>query len=99
MDDMVRAQIHVPLGRLLRHRFDNVASLEKILSQKHVPEIYIFHGQADEIIPPKMGRALAQLDPIRIKLLEIPKAGHNDIFQMALPLSLQSALFGPMVPE
>jgi uncharacterized protein len=99
MDDMVRAQIHVPLGRLLRHRFDNVASLEKILSQNHVPEIYIFHGQADEIIPPKMGRALAQLDPIRIKFFEIPKAGHNDIIQMALPLSLQSALFGPIVPE
>jgi pimeloyl-ACP methyl ester carboxylesterase len=99
MDDMVRAQIHIPLGRLLRHRFDNVASLEEILAQNHVPEIYIFHGQADEIIPPKMGRALAQLDPIRIKLLEIPKAGHNDIIQMALPLSLQSALFGPIVPE
>jgi hypothetical protein len=46
-----------------------------------------------------MGRALAQLDPIRIKLLEIPKAGHNDIIQTALPLSLQSALFGPIVPE
>jgi pimeloyl-ACP methyl ester carboxylesterase len=95
MDAMVRAQIHLPLGRLLRHRFDNITALKAILSQKEVPEISIFHGQADEIIPPKMGRALADLDPNRIKYSEIPGARHNDIFQMPLALSLQSALFGP----
>jgi uncharacterized protein len=99
MDDMVRAQIRIPLGRLLRHRFDNVACLKAILSQKEVPEICILHGQADEIISPKMGRALAQLDPSRIKFAEIPEAGHNDIIQMALPLSLQSELFGAIVAE
>jgi pimeloyl-ACP methyl ester carboxylesterase len=99
MDDMVRAQIRIPLGRLLRHRFDNVASLKEILSQNKVPEIYILHGQADEIIPPKMGRALAQLDPSRMKFAEIPGAGHNDIIQMALPLGLQSELFGAIVAE
>jgi pimeloyl-ACP methyl ester carboxylesterase len=99
MDDMVRAQIRIPLGCLLRHRFDNVASLKAILSQKEVPEICILHGQADEIIPPKMGRALAQLDPSRIKFAEIPEAGHNDIIQIALPLSLQSELFGAIVAE
>jgi pimeloyl-ACP methyl ester carboxylesterase len=92
MDDMVRAQIHVPLGRLLRHRFDNVASLKAILSQNNVPEIDILHGQVDEVIPLKMGRALAQLDAGRIKFAEIPGAGHNDIVHMALALCLQSAL-------
>jgi pimeloyl-ACP methyl ester carboxylesterase len=99
MDDMVRAQIHIPLGRLLRHRFDNITSLKAILSANDVPDIYILHGQADEIVPPKMGRALAQLDPSRISFSEIPGAGHNDIIQMALPLSLQSALFGGIVAE
>jgi uncharacterized protein len=97
MDAMVRSQIHLPLGRLLRHRFDNIAALKAILSQKEVPEISIFHGQIDEIIPAKMGRALADLDLNRIKYLEIPGASHNDIFQMPLALSLQSALFGPAV--
>jgi pimeloyl-ACP methyl ester carboxylesterase len=97
MDAMVRSQIHLPLGRLLRHRFDNIAALKAILSQKEVPEISIFHGQADEIIPAKMGRALADLDLNRIKYFEIPGASHNDIFQMPLALSLQSALFGPAV--
>jgi uncharacterized protein len=97
MDAMVRAQIHLPLGRFLRHRFDNITALKAILSQKEVPAISIFHGQADEIIPSKMGRALADLDPDRIKYFELPGASHNDIFQMPLALSLQSALFGPIL--
>ena len=99
MDDMVRSQIRVPLGFLLRHRFDNIASLKTILSQKKIPEIFIFHGQADEIVPSKMGRALAQLDPAQIKYCEIPGARHNDIFQMPLPLNLQSAFLDPIVQE
>jgi uncharacterized protein len=90
MDDMVRTQIRIPLGRLLRHRFDNLVSLKAILSQNQVPEICILHGEADEIVPPKMGRALAQLDPSRIKFAEVPGAGHNNIIQMALPLNLQA---------
>jgi pimeloyl-ACP methyl ester carboxylesterase len=98
MDDMVRTQIHIRLGPLLRHRFDNVVSLKTILSQNEVPEICIFHGEADDIVPSKMGRSLAQLDTNRIKFFEIPGAGHNDIFQLPLPHSLQSALFDPIVP-
>jgi pimeloyl-ACP methyl ester carboxylesterase len=92
MDDMARAQLRISLGPLLRHRFDNVISLKAILSQKQVPQIYIFHGQADELIPLKMGRALAQSDPKQIKFVEVPGARHNDVVQMALPLGLQSAL-------
>ena len=99
MDDMVRNQIHIRLGPLLRHQFDNVASLKAILSQKEMPEICIFHGEADDIVPSKMGRSLAQLDPNRMKFFEIPGAGHNDIFQIPLPQSLQSALFDAIVPE
>jgi uncharacterized protein len=99
MDEMVRRQIRMPLGRLLRHRFDNVASLKTILSQNVVPEICIFHGQADDIVPSKMGRILAQADPDRIALLEIPGKGHNDIIQPPLPASLQSALFATAVRE
>jgi uncharacterized protein len=93
MDDMVRAQLRIPLGRLLRHRFDNVASLKAILSQKEVPEIWVFHGQADEIIPPKMGLTLASLDSNRIKFSEIPGARHNDVLQPPLSVSLRTALF------
>jgi hypothetical protein len=99
MDDMVRTQIRLPLGRLLRHRFDNIASLKVILSQKDVPQIWVFHGQADEIIPPKMGLTLASLDPIRIKFSEIPGAHHNEVFQLPLPANLESALFDLVVRQ
>jgi uncharacterized protein len=92
MDDMVRAQIRIPLGPLLRHRFDNINSMKAILSQNQVPEIYIFHGEDDEVVPLKMGRALAQLDRGRIKFVPIRGARHNDVVRVALPLGLQSAL-------
>ena len=89
MEEMVRTQIHFPLGPLLRHRFDNLSSLRTILSQDPVPRICIFHGDADEIVPLKMGHALAQLDPRRITFIEIPGAGHNEIVEIALPRGLQ----------
>jgi pimeloyl-ACP methyl ester carboxylesterase len=90
MDEMVRKQIGITLGPLLRHRFDNLTSLETILSQNRVPEIAILHGQSDDIVPLRMGAALAQLNPSRIKFAAIPEAGHNDIIQKALPLILQA---------
>jgi len=90
LDEMVRKQIGINLGPLLRHRFDNLTSLETILSQNRVPEVSIFHGQSDDIIPLRMGATLAQLDPKRIKFVAIPEAGHNDIIQKALPLILQA---------
>jgi pimeloyl-ACP methyl ester carboxylesterase len=90
MDEMVRKQIGITLGPLLRHRFDNLTSLETILSQNRVPDIAIFHGQSDDIVPLRMGAALAQLNPSRIKFAAIPEAGHNDIIQKALPLILQT---------
>jgi uncharacterized protein len=90
MDEMVRKQIGITLGPFFRHRFDNVTSVETILSQDQVPEISIFHGQLDEIVPPRMGAALAQLNPSRIKFVAIAEAGHNDIILKALPLILQT---------
>jgi pimeloyl-ACP methyl ester carboxylesterase len=84
MDDMVRATIRVSLGRLLRHRFNNVASLKAILSQERVPEINIFHGEADRLVPVHMGLALSQLDPGRIKFVAIPGADHNDPIEESL---------------
>jgi uncharacterized protein len=92
MDAMVRATIRISLGQLLQHRFDNISSLKAILSSKQVPDIFLFHGEADEIIPLEMGRALAQLDPSRIRFVAVPGAHHNDVVEKALPLGLQSAL-------
>jgi pimeloyl-ACP methyl ester carboxylesterase len=90
MDEMVRKQIGITLGPLLRHQFDNLTSLETILAQNRVPEIAILHGQSDDIVPLRMGAALARLNPSRIKFAAIPEAGHNNIIQKALPLILQT---------
>jgi uncharacterized protein len=90
MDEMVRKQIGITVGPLLRHRFDNVTLLKTILSQNRVPEISILHGKLDDIIPLRMGVALAHLDPAPIKFGVIPEAGHNDLMQKALPLILQT---------
>jgi pimeloyl-ACP methyl ester carboxylesterase len=93
MDEMVRNQIGITLGPLLRHRFDNITSLKTILSQNRVPEISILHGRLDDIVPLRMGAALAELSPSRIKFTAIPETGHNDIIQRALPLILQTMGF------
>jgi uncharacterized protein len=90
MNEMVRKQIGITVGPLLRHRFDNVTLLKTILSQNRVPEISILHGKLDNIIPLRMGVALAQLNPTQIKFAAIPEAAHNDIIQKALPLILQT---------
>jgi uncharacterized protein len=90
MDEMVRKQIGITVGPLLRHRFDNVTLLKTILLQNRVPEISILHGKSDDIVPVRMGTALAQLNPTRIRFAAIPEAGHNDIIQRALPLILQT---------
>jgi pimeloyl-ACP methyl ester carboxylesterase len=99
MEEMVRRQIRFPLGHLLQHRFDNLQCLKSILLQNPVPEICIFHGAIDEIIPSKMGQALAKLDPGRIQYCEIPGANHNEIIRMPLPENLRSAFFDPLAPD
>jgi pimeloyl-ACP methyl ester carboxylesterase len=99
MDEMVQRQIRFPLGHFLQHRFDNLGCLKSILLQNPVPEICIFHGAIDEIIPSKMGQALAELDPGRIHYCEIPGANHNEIIRMPLPEKLRSAFFGPLAPN
>jgi uncharacterized protein len=99
MDEMVQRQIRFPLGHLLQHRFDNLGCLKSILLQNPVPQIFIFHGAIDEIIPSKMGQALAELDPGRIHYCEIPGANHNEIIRMPLPEKLRSAFFDPLAPD
>lgn len=92
MDAMCKATIRISLGNLLQHRFDNMVSLKAILARKEAPEIYIFHGESDEIVPVEMGRALAQLDTSRIRFVAVPAAHHNDLIEKAIPLGLGSAL-------
>jgi uncharacterized protein len=90
MDALVRKQIGISLGPLLRHRFDNRTLLQTILADNRSIEISIVHGQSDNIVPFSMGAALAQLDSSRIKFVAVPGAGHNDVVQRALPQILEA---------
>ena len=92
MDAMVRATIRVSLGSLLQHRFDNLDALRLILLRQEPPEIFLFHGEADELVPLEMGWTLAHLEPGRIRFTAVPRANHNDVIEKALPLGLQHAL-------
>jgi len=89
--DMAQRLIFIRLDAFLRHRFDNVVRLKSILAQDPVPIIAIFHGDLDSVIPVQMGRNLSTLDS-RIRFVEIPGAGHNDIIHRSAPKSFLEAL-------
>ena len=91
MDDMVRRTIYISLGPLLQHRFDNVTALKAILSRNQIPEIDIYHGDADQVVPVQMGRALAQLDSEQIRFVTIAGGHHNDLLEEVLSLGLRPA--------
>jgi fermentation-respiration switch protein FrsA (DUF1100 family) len=72
------------LGPLLFHGFDTKSKIGKI----HAP-ILFFHGQQDDIIPLRMGRALFDAAPQPKMFYEIPRAGHNDLIEAAGPAYVQ----------
>ncbi len=83
MEDMAR----IVVGRLgplvLRHRFDNVARLNEIARQENPPDIVIFHGETDDIVPFQMGEKLASLHPEMIELRVI-NSDHNWILSVIM---------------
>lgn len=81
MTEMGRQVVGWPLCHLNRHRFDNRKHLASIISKG--ARVTIFHGTADDIVPSRMGRELAAIDPKAIDLVEVPDAGHNDVILIA----------------
>jgi pimeloyl-ACP methyl ester carboxylesterase len=51
--------------------------------------VTIVHGDADEIVPVAMGRALAQSFPAMVTYHELPGVTHN-ILERATPLLMQT---------
>lgn len=77
MTDLARRVVGWPLCLLNRHRFDNVARLDR-LSTREI-RVRIFHGTEDEIVPVAMGRTLAAKFPGNTRLTEVRGSHHNDI--------------------
>jgi len=80
--DMAKRMVGWPLCHLALDRFDNRARLAEIAAQPNRPDITLFHGDADEIVPVAMGRALAAVHPDWITYIEIPGGDHNSIWPL-----------------
>ncbi|MEM9481873.1 MAG: alpha/beta hydrolase [Verrucomicrobiota bacterium] len=72
-----------PLRPLLRHRFDNVESLERIADSGLTFKADVFHGTRDSVIPYSMAVSLSEDFPSMITLHAVEGAGHNDILDAA----------------
>jgi pimeloyl-ACP methyl ester carboxylesterase len=81
MLDMARLSVGNPLCYLLRHRYDNVASL-RALQARTPPSLTILHGANDSLIPHRMGSELAALAPGSHFEL-VPGADHGDVVELA----------------
>lgn len=74
---MGRRAVGWPLCQLLRHRFDNVESLEALVGG--AARVRVFHGVRDLQVPVRMSRELAERFPELIRYQELPDADHNAI--------------------
>jgi pimeloyl-ACP methyl ester carboxylesterase len=64
---------------LLKEDYDLASGLKKL----NIP-VLIIHGTLDEIIPVSHGRELAKTSSLIIRYLELPRAGHGDLFSSVL---------------
>ena len=80
---MAKGMVGWPLDYLLRHNFDNRACLAELAKRQPQPRVIIFHGTADEVIPFRMGRALADEFPKMITFYAIKNGTHMSILDSA----------------
>ena len=62
-----------------RHHFDNRQRLSEIRKKPDVPEVHIFHGSRDSLVPVTMGRQLYDEFYDMVTYHEVPGANHNDV--------------------
>ena len=60
---------------ILQLRLDNLGTIPRV----HCP-VLVFHGTADRLVPPDMGRRVAQAAPPGAELVLIEGAGHNETY-------------------
>ncbi len=89
MYDIASHMVVWPITALLRERFDNLQTLTTLAQRPVPPAVTIVHGDADEVVPVAMGRALAQSLPAMITYHELPGATHR-ILERAAPLLVQA---------
>ena len=63
----------VPMGLLVRARFDSLARMPSVKSP-----VLVFHGTRDEIVPTEMGRQIHAAAPAHKRLVLLEDGSHND---------------------
>lgn len=76
--EMAAVMLKLPLGFLVHHRFDNRSTIAAL--QARGGRAIVIHGAEDRVIPPDMGQSLAAAHADAVEFVEVPRAGHNDLF-------------------
>ena len=71
--DVIAGQLGMPVGRLVRDRWDTLATIEDVGCP-----VLVLAGSVDTLIPPEQSRAVADAAPLLLDYVESPGAGHND---------------------
>jgi len=98
MKDMARRAVGWPLCLLLKDPFDNSEVLDHLCSRPEPPEIHILHGDADEVVPFRMGKSLAQRHPDKIVFHLYKGIDHNSIIDAAAK-EIYNIMTGNKKPE
>lgn len=71
------------LSRLLVENYDNRARLKELSRRTLRPRIAIVHGMNDDVIPFRMGQALAQEFPELVQFFPIPDGDHVSVLRLS----------------
>jgi hypothetical protein len=74
--DMSRRHYGLFPSFIVRLRLDNLAAITRIRCP-----LLVFHGTEDLLVPPDMGRRVAQAAPGPVELVPIEGAGHNETYE------------------
>ncbi|MCB2153309.1 alpha/beta hydrolase [bacterium] len=81
--DMARLTVGWPLCYTLLDRYDNRARLDELAERVDPPDVHIFHGTQDNIVPFRMGKELADRHPSMIKFHRVQGGDHNWVIEMS----------------
>ena len=73
-----------PASYLLLENYDNRTRIRELAQRSPPPRIAIFHGTEDTLIPPRMGRELAESVPHAAEFFPIERANHDTVVGEAL---------------
>ena len=76
---------YLPVRFILRSKFDSISKIGKLSSP-----LLIFHGEKDDVIPIRDGRALLEAAPEPKKALFYPEYGHSDFPPELLALEIMN---------